>query len=57
VTPLSLAALAIIAILVLVLHIASDDMLDRLHPGPTIPATADGVKCVTEVPKLALPFD
>jgi len=58
-TPLSLTALAIIAILVLVLHVARSDMLDRPHAHSSMVAPGDGAQCTAETkpPVSSLPFD
>jgi hypothetical protein len=58
-TPLSPTALAIIAILVLVLHVASSDMLDRSHAHSSIATPGDEATCAAdaEPPVLSLPFD
>ena len=59
VTPLSPTALAIIAILVLVLHVASSDMLDRPHAHSSIAAPGDEATCPADgkSPELSLPYD
>jgi hypothetical protein len=59
VTPVSLTALAIIAILVLVLHVASGDILDRLHAHASIAAPDEEAKCSADAkpPVPSLPFD
>jgi len=59
VAPLSPTALAIIAILVLVLHVASGEMLGRSHANSSIAAPADEfVRPVdAKQPGLLLPFD
>jgi len=59
ITPLSLAPLAIIAILVLVLHVASRDMLDRPHAHSSIAAPDEEAKCPADArsPALSLPYD
>jgi hypothetical protein len=58
-TPLSLTPLAIIAILVLVLHIARGDMLDRLHAHASIAVPDEEAKCPVgaTLPAPSLPFD
>ena len=59
VTPLSLTALAIIAILVLVLHVAGGDMLGRSQAHASIAAPDDEAKCPADAtpPVPSLPFD
>ena len=59
VTPLSLTALTIIAILVLVLHIASGDMLGRLHAHASIAVPDEEAKWPADArpPVPSLPFD
>ena len=59
VTPLSLTALAIIAILVLVLHVAGGDMLGRPQAHASIAAPDDEAKCPADAkpPAPSLPFD
>ena len=59
VTPLSPTALAIIAILVLVLHVASGDMLDRPYAHSSIVAPGDEATCPADAKsaELSLPFD
>jgi hypothetical protein len=59
VTPLSLTALTIIAILVLVLHVSAGDLLGRSQAHASIAAPDDEAKCPADaalaVP--SLPFD
>jgi hypothetical protein len=59
VTPLRLTPLAIIAILVLVLHIASGEMADRSHAKASITAPADEFNRPVDAkpPAPPLPFD
>jgi hypothetical protein len=59
VTPLSLTALAIIAILVLVLHIAGGAVLGHPQAHASIAATDDEAKCPADAtpPVPSLPFD
>src|SRR6478736_3796042 len=59
VTPLSPTALAIIAILVLVLHVASGDMLDRPHAHSSIVAPGGEATCPADAmsAELSLPYD
>jgi len=59
VTPLNLTPLAIIAILVLVLHIASGDMLGRVHAHASIAVPHEEAKCPADAkpPVPSLPFD
>ena len=62
--PLSITALAIIAILALVLHLAMGAVLDRSHASPTVASTAvgesdDETRCPAETkpPEPELPYD
>jgi hypothetical protein len=57
--PLSPSALAIIAILVLVLHVASSDRLDYPHADPATVAPGGEATCMadTKPPELSLPYD
>src|SRR6478609_979635 len=59
VTPLSITALAIIAILILVLHVAGGDLLSRSQAHASVAATdAETVCPVDQTPPVpALPFD
>ena len=59
VTPLSITALTIIAVLVLVLHVAGGDLLGRSQAHASVAAPDDEAKCPTEVTPAAasLPFD
>ncbi len=59
VTPLSITALAIIAILILVLHVAGGDLLSRSQAHASVAAPDDEAKCPAEVTPAAasLPFD
>jgi hypothetical protein len=58
-TPLSLTALTIIAILVLVIHVVSGEMIARLHGDSLIFAPADEFNYPVDAkpPELSLPFD
>jgi hypothetical protein len=55
----SLVPLAIIAILALILHVASGVVLDRSHAGATGAALDDAVTCAAEMspPQPSLPYD
>jgi hypothetical protein len=59
VAPLSITALAIIAILVVVLHVAGGDLLSRSQAHASVAAPDDEAKCPAEVTPAAasLPFD
>lgn len=59
VTPISLTALAIIAVLVVVLHIAAGAVLSHPQAHASIAATDDDAKCPTDAePRMqSLPFD
>lgn len=59
VTPLSITALAIIAILVLVLHVAGGDLLARSQAHASVAAPDDEAKCPADArsPAPSLPFD
>ena len=59
VTPLSVTALAIIANLILVLHVAGHDLLGRSQAHASIAAPDDEAKCPADVtpPVPSLPFD
>ena len=59
VTPLSLTALAIIAILVLVLHVSAGDLLGRSHAHASIAAPDSEARCPADATLAAppLPFD
>jgi hypothetical protein len=59
VTPLNLTALAIIAVLVLVLHVAAGDLLGRSQAHASIAALDDEAKCPADAtpPVSSLPFD
>ena len=59
VTPLSVTALAIIAILVLVLHIAAGAVLGHPQAHASVAAPADEAKCPADetLPAPSLPFD
>jgi hypothetical protein len=58
-TPLSLAALTVVAILVLVIHLASGEIIDRSHANSLIVPPADEFNCPVDAkpPELSLPFD
>lgn len=59
VAPLSVTALAIIAILVWVLHVAGGDLLGRLPAHASVAAQDDASKCPADATPAAssLPFD
>ncbi len=59
VTPLSLTPLAIIAILVLVLHVSAGDLLGRSLARASIAAPDDEAKCPADATPAvpSLPFD
>jgi hypothetical protein len=59
VTPLSVTALAIIAILVVVLHVAGGDLLGRSQAHASVAASDDDAMCPADAkPQLSsLPFD
>jgi hypothetical protein len=59
VTPLSITALAIIAILILVLHVAGGDLLVHSQAHASIAAPGDEAKCPADAAPEApsLPFD
>ena len=59
IAPLSITALAIIAILVLVLHVAGGDLLGRSQAHASAAVPDDGVKCATSATpqEPSLPFD
>ena len=59
VTPLSLTPLAVIAILVLVLHLTSSAMGDRPRADPAIARAGDEAGCLADVlpRELSLPID
>jgi hypothetical protein len=59
VTPLSLTPLAIIAILVLVLHVSAGDLLGRSQAHASIAAPDDEAKCPADATLAvqSLPFD
>ena len=59
VTPLSITALAIIAILILVLHVAGGDLLGRSQAHASVAAPDDEAKCPADAtpPAPSLPFD
>lgn len=59
VTPLSITALTIIAILVLVLHVAGGDLLGRSQAHAAVAAPDDEAKCPVDatLPVPSLPFD
>ena len=59
VTPLSLTPFAIIAILVLVLHVAGGDLLGRSQARASIAAPDEEAKCPADatLPAPSLPFD
>ena len=59
VTPLSLTALTIIAILVLVLHVSAGDLLGRSQAHASIAAPDEEAKCPADAtpPVPSLPFD
>ena len=58
-TPLGLTPLAIIAILALVLHVASGIVFDRSHASPAGAALDDAVTCAAQTSPLqpSLPYD
>jgi len=58
-SPLSPSALAIIAILVLVLHVASSDMFERPNADRATVASGGEATCTADVkpPELSLPYD
>jgi hypothetical protein len=58
-TSLGLTPLAIVAILALILHVASGVMLDRSHASPAGEALDEAVTCPAETsqPQPALPYD
>ncbi len=59
VTPLSITALTIIAILILVLHVAGGDLLGRSQAHASVVVPDDEAKCPAEATPAAasLPFD
>lgn len=59
VAPLSLTALAVVAILALVLHVAGTEVVNRAHANPDAAAPGGGAKCLAGVKPLeqALPYD
>ena len=59
VTPPDIPALAIIAILILVLHVAGGDLLGRSQAHASIAAPDDEAKCAADAkpPVPSLPFD
>ena len=59
VTPLSITALAIIAILVLVLHVAGGDLLGHSQAHASVAAPTDEAMCSADAAPSApsLPFD
>jgi hypothetical protein len=59
VTPLGITALAIIAILILVLHVAGGDLLGRSQAHASVAAPDDEATCPADVtpPLPPLPFD
>ena len=59
VTPLSITALAIIAILVVVLHVASGDLLGHSQAHASVAASGDDAMCPADAKPQApsLPFD
>jgi hypothetical protein len=59
VTPLSITALAIIAILILVLHVAGGDLLVHSRAHASIAVPDDEAKCPADAAPAApsLPFD
>jgi len=59
VTPLNLTPLAIIAILVLVLHVSAGDLLGRSQAHASIAAPDDEAKCPADATPAvpSLPFD
>ncbi|UPK03603.1 hypothetical protein [Bradyrhizobium sp. 170] len=57
-TPLSLTALAIIAVLVVVVHVASGEMVDRSHVNSSAAPADEFIRPVdARQPGLSLPFD
>ena len=59
VTPLSITALSIIAILILVLHVAGGDLLGRSQAHASVVGQDGAAKCAADAtpPALSLPFD
>ena len=59
VKPLSITALSIIAILVLVLHVAGGDLLGQPQANASVVVQDEEAKCPAEVtpPRPSLPFD
>jgi len=59
VTPLNLTPLAIVAILVLVIHVSAGDLLGRSQAHASIAAPDDEAKCPADatLAVLSLPFD
>ena len=59
VTPLSITALAILAILVVVLHVAGGDLLGHSQAHASVAAPADEAMCPADAtpPLPSLPFD
>jgi hypothetical protein len=59
VTPLSITALAIIAILMLILHVAGGDLLGRSQAHASVAAHAGETNCPADAtpPPASLPFD
>jgi hypothetical protein len=57
--PLNLTPLVIIAVLTLVLHVATGIVLDRSHASPAEVALDDAVTCPAgaKLPQPALPYD
>jgi hypothetical protein len=57
--PLSITALAIIAVLVIVLHVAGGDLLGRSQAHALAAGPDDAAKCSAEAapPPSSLPFD
>ncbi len=58
-TPLSITALAIIAILVLILHVAGGDLLGRSQAHASVAVPASETNCPEDATPLgaSLPFD
>jgi hypothetical protein len=59
VTPLSITALTIIAVLVLVLHVAGGDLLGRSQAHASFVVQDDGATCPADArsPAPSLPYD
>ena len=59
VAPLSITALAVIAILVVILHVAGGDLLGRSQAHASVAGQDDDAKCAADAPPTvsSLPFD